>query len=181
MARRNDMEVHLPAMTFTTLVIDTDAYSGRFERQLCAFATGLWDGVTHGEPEALDALAADRDVVQRIMAKSMPLPHLTYGMDVVGSIRATPGRVNDGMGVHMDEDQLEDGKTPWPAYESLGVFLVEPLDAEEMAFVRCRATQFAANPTAFGERCMGGKPFAIRDIYQMTRTGTSEETRLAEL
>lgn len=174
-----DMPVHLPATTITILVIDTNAYTGNFDRQLCASATGLWDGVTHGEEEALDALSDNPGIVQRIIGKSMPLPHHDDGMDVVHAIRSTPGRVNDGMGVHMDADRLEPGRTPWPAYESIGVFLSEPLDDEEMAFVRRRAARFAAAPTAFGERDIGREPFAIRDIYQTTRTTLATETRLA--
>ena len=30
------------------VIIDTDSYAGNFERELCAYVTGHWDGETHG-------------------------------------------------------------------------------------------------------------------------------------
>lgn len=33
-------------------VIDTDKYAGNFERELCAYMTGFWDGETHGKFQA---------------------------------------------------------------------------------------------------------------------------------
>jgi len=173
------MQVHMPHIPVTILVIDTTAYSGNFERELCGYVAGVWDGETHGEPEANDAIAAGGDVVQRIMAKSMPLPHEEYGIQVPESIRATPGRLNNGMGVHMDADQAPPGMAPWPAYESVAIFLVEPLDAEEMDFVRRRAAEFAAAPMAFGERGrLAGARFGIRDVYQLEHMPGGEERRL---
>ena len=34
------------------VVIDTDSYSGNFERELCAYITGHWDLETHGGDQA---------------------------------------------------------------------------------------------------------------------------------
>jgi hypothetical protein len=33
-------------------IIDTDSYAGNFERELCAYVTGVWDGETHGGDQA---------------------------------------------------------------------------------------------------------------------------------
>lgn len=33
-------------------VIDTDSYAGNFERELCAYITGVWDGNTHGKDQS---------------------------------------------------------------------------------------------------------------------------------
>ncbi len=33
-------------------IIDTDSYSGNFERELCAYVTGHWDQDTHGRSQA---------------------------------------------------------------------------------------------------------------------------------
>lgn len=34
------------------LVIDTNLYAGNFEREMCGYVTGMWDGETHGGDQA---------------------------------------------------------------------------------------------------------------------------------
>lgn len=41
-------EYNVPFM----FVIDTDSYAGNFEREMCAYITGFWDGETHGGDQA---------------------------------------------------------------------------------------------------------------------------------
>ncbi len=38
--------------TFYKFVIDTNSYSGNFERELCGYVTGHWDNETHGGEQA---------------------------------------------------------------------------------------------------------------------------------
>jgi len=38
--------------TQLVFVIDTDSYAGNFERELCAYCTGIWDNETHGDEQA---------------------------------------------------------------------------------------------------------------------------------
>ena len=33
-------------------IIDTDSYAGNFEREICAYITGMWDHETHGRDQA---------------------------------------------------------------------------------------------------------------------------------
>lgn len=168
------MQVTLPTGKTYLLVIDTTAYSGNFERELCAFTTGLFsEEMLHGEDEAQDAIRVGGEIVARIMAKSSPLVDNENGTLVVETIRATPGRCNDGLGRHMDADTAAASTATYPAYESIAVLLSEPLDEEEMAFVRGRAEEFAARPP---EHC--GAPFAIRDIYQIESIQQTAERRL---
>lgn len=156
------MQVTLPTGTTFILVIDTDSYSGNFERQLAGYATGIHDVERgHGGDEAEDAAKADPEMVGRLLAKSTTVQHAEYGR-VTNTIRATPGRVNNGMGVHHDADDPSYTGTRWPAYESLAIFFGRPLDEEEMAFVRRRAHEYASSASM---RKREG--FAIRDVYQI--------------
>lgn len=228
------MDVTFPAWTVYSLVIDTDAYSGNFERQLAGYTTGVWDYErAHGEEEAEDAKKANPSLTQSMEDKSLALTHDEYG-EVTNTIRATPGRRNNGMGWHYDASdasaveeararsvqamrdrqagqiamcerrlteqdfEVENGRGAWtkeatertlksahdsieragnfvgfPAYESVAMFFSEPLTVEEMAFVRQRAHEYAAQP--FGDKSWRQKPFNIRDIYMVEVTDGVEE------
>jgi hypothetical protein len=223
------MDVTLPEGTTYILVIDTDAYAGNFERQLAGYATGVVDVERyHGTDEAADAERAFPDMVGALRAKSLAVPHHDYGM-VTNTIRATPGRLNNGSGFHytpggpeVDEDArsrakqsmtdyfarahadvrrrlaendfqpegpgawtreacertLSDAQASidrtgefiaWPAYESVAMFFSEPLTAEEMAFVRRRAEEFASTPRLLS------KPFRVLDVRLVEATSDTTE------
>lgn len=158
------------------LVIDTDTYAGNFERELCAYATGLWtQEMHHGEQEGLDAIRAGGQIACSIAAKSDPQFDEEYGVPRVEQLHPTAGRFNNGMGVTRDICEAEPGKTTYPAYESIAVFLSAPLSEREMEFVRTRAAEYAANAGGDPHR----KAFAIRDVYLVERQTTRTERRLA--
>lgn len=50
-------------------IIKTDSYAGNFEREMCAYVTGLWDGETHGKDQA------------KIFSKELNLNEDKYGED----------------------------------------------------------------------------------------------------
>lgn len=108
------MDVTLPQGTTYILVVDTDAYAGNFERQLAGYATGVVDVERyHGTEEAEDAERTNPDMVAAFREKSVAVPHDEYGM-VTNTIRATPGRLNNGMGFHYAEGDaaaMEDART----------------------------------------------------------------------
>lgn len=161
------------------LVIDTDAYSGNFERQLASFCTGE-AGETHGREEAAefrDLWAEFRD------PGSNPFPSLVgrfandHGSEEVGHIWPTPGRVNDGMGTHMDRaefDALPDraSRHAWPCYESVAIMLADRPDRETLDLVRKRAETYAARGAGFGRV---RQPFRILGLRLVTRVTTVEE------
>lgn len=94
------MDVDLPDSTIYILVIDTDRYSGNFERQLAGYATGVCDEERHhGLEQAREAEAEHPDMIRGLQAKSIAVKHHEYGM-VTNTIRATPGRLNNGSGFH---------------------------------------------------------------------------------
>lgn len=95
------MDVNLPSGTTYILVIDTDCYAGNFERELAGYTTGICDlDRGHGDREAEDAKAAAPDMVDALEAKSRAVRHNEYGM-VTNTIRATPGRLNNGLGFNF--------------------------------------------------------------------------------
>jgi len=95
------MDVKLPTGTTYILVIDTDSYAGNFERQLAGYVTGICDlDRGHGDREAAEAQAAAPAMVDALRAKSRAVEHTDYGM-VTNTIRATPGRLNNGMGFNF--------------------------------------------------------------------------------
>jgi hypothetical protein len=108
------MDVTLPNGTTYILVVDTDSYAGNFERELAGYATGIHDRERgHGDREAADAQRTAPDMVAALKAKSRAVRHDEYGM-VTNTIRATPGRLNNGMGFHYAADDpvaMEDART----------------------------------------------------------------------
>lgn len=96
------MTVENPSCDFI-LVIDTDQYSGNFERQLTGFCTGHHDG-SHGYLEA--AFYSDiygdtywRDII-------VPQKDDSTGFPRICSIWPTPGRLNNGMGFNYDDGDV---------------------------------------------------------------------------
>lgn len=134
--------------TTHAVVIDTNQYSGNFERELGAAATGVYDTERyHGEKEAaaFQQRAAEegwQDVAERLQRKSHSVIHEEYGPIRV-TIWSTPDRHNDGYGGHADGAP---GPGTYPAYESVAIFFREPLTEEEIARIttevaRWRETQ----------------------------------------
>jgi hypothetical protein len=97
-------DITLPEGTTYILVIDTDAYAGNFEREICGYTTGVFDEERgHGGTQSEDAREVNPELTASIMAKSTKCEHYEYGQ-VSNTIRATPGRLNNGSGFHYDAD-----------------------------------------------------------------------------
>lgn len=103
------MDVSMPSGTTYILVIDTTAYAGNFERELCGFVTGHYDYERyHGDKEA--AIFKSEEPGSTIADKITEVRHNEYDM-VSNTIRATPGRLNNGMGWCYDADNIADVAT----------------------------------------------------------------------
>lgn len=139
------MDVSLPVGKTFILVIDTDAYSGNFERELCGYATGIWDeDRAHGKREAANALEADEEMVSSIIEKVRRVTHSEYG-DVSNTIRRTPSVTKNN------------------GYQSVAVFFTQLLDKDEMEFVRERAKEYAKSRL----QQLSIAPFTIKNIYMV--------------
>lgn len=142
------------------VVIDTNQYSGNFEREIAAFCLGAFaEYQAHGLVELGEfEEAMEREpLLESIKGKLTAQKHDEYG-DSEATIWPTPNRLNDGCGVHFD---AKEGETGWPAYESVGIFVETQLTAEEMNLVRLRAELYAEEY---------GKNLVIRGVRQIKVT-----------
>lgn len=108
---------------FYEIIVDTDSYSGNFEREMAAYAFGCLDVNNMGYEYV------EQDV--------FPLPwacnsHSCYGplialdpeergemYEKYGNISPTPGFRNNGSGVHLPYAGEEIEGNLWPAYQSV--------------------------------------------------------------
>lgn len=118
-------------------VVDTDQYSGNFERPMVAFMTGAVGECEVGNTE--QELFEENGEFVELADKTSSQPD-EDGCYRPAAIWTTPGRYNDGNGKHYDGEPKERGR--FPAYESVAVFFDERPTAEEIEFMKRRAAQF---------------------------------------
>lgn len=126
-----------------TIIVDTNAYSGNFEREMCAFITGQLGECGVGAAAA----ACGREALSQEMLAWFE-DHTDHRDDENGYcmrpcvIKPTPHRVNDGYGGHFDAATYT-GKHSYSAYESVGILLTKKPTQAIMALVNERAKAFA--------------------------------------
>jgi len=134
-----------------TLLIDTDAYAGNFDRQLFAFIFGHW--ASYDEPSYINEICevATRDLgpdegrLFRLLEMRDREHDGNYHSSFI-DIYPTPGFWRNGAGHHFP-NKMKPGKgqTTFPAYQTLGVFVkfkyVFPVDL--LRIVKKRARMFA--------------------------------------
>jgi hypothetical protein len=119
--------------TSFVLAIDTDAYSGNFERELCAYVTGQIGDCGVGEEMAA---MAQNDVTQGVFPKTVyewVEEHLVSEPDEYhccrpASIWITPGWYNNGMGGHFKDSPENDEEALQKRYESIKEYNQGQLD-----------------------------------------------------
>ncbi len=132
---------------YYAFIVDTDSYSGNFEREMGAYLTGqigdcevgsdllglfYEDMKENGTEEYIDLF--DEIVYQKPDENGFRRPV---------EIETTPNRVNNGMGLHLDKDSDEAKALPrtYGAYESVAIFFsVNPTEHAE--FLKKRAYEF---------------------------------------
>ena len=130
--------------TLYTLIIDTNGYSGNFEREMCGYITAQVGECGVGQEKAVEAKHELSQETQRWFEQYVV--QRSEDDEDSGCMRPcaivpTPGRVNDGMGVHYDTAGYT-GKSAYPAYESVGIFLSAPPTAEIFRVAKERAEEF---------------------------------------
>jgi len=105
-------------------VIDTNEYSGNFNRELAGYVTGNWDQETHGGDEAeiarKELTEAQSDYLRNhneAQTRAVDDGHA----HVNHVIHPTPGWWNDGRGLHF-KGKPPKGKQAHPAYQSVAIF-----------------------------------------------------------
>jgi len=162
-----------------TLLIDTDAYAGNFDRQMFAWIFGI--GATDEEPSYIDELCevAVRDLGPdggRLCGflETRPREHDGNYHPSFIDIYPTPGFWHDGEGNHFpNRTKPGKGQTTFPAYQTLGVFVkfkyVFPVDL--LRIVKKRARMFAK--LNWSDRHMWVDPFKIRGFRLITTTSNT--------
>ena len=131
-------------------VIDTDKYSGNFERQLCAYMTGELDESDVGQEYACTYRAemglkeepTESDDEKDLLFDLVGFCNGDEGFQFRATICPTPGYSNNGSGEHT---KLEPGEMmKWPAYQSVAIVLSEEPSPEQITLLKNRAEAFAA-------------------------------------
>lgn len=117
-------------------IIDTNVYSGNFEREMCAYITGIADN--RGD-EYVDQNKDPIDFEDLIGSGPD-----TDGELCLVTIYPTPGYWNDGNG-----NEYKDGEGPmpknrkYPSYQSVLIYLSEHPDEEIISYMKEKAYEFA--------------------------------------
>lgn len=163
------------------LVIDTDTYSGNFEREMCAFITGQIGECGVGEDYIPEVEDLDKSYPQFNNAEI-----LEWFEDNVRQVRdehdcyrpceiwPTPNRTNDGCGYHSDVSN--NNPMQHPAYESVGIFL-DCIPPEEMLeYIKLRVKDFILRRRTYGSEPKQLNVKGIRLLTETTKVKVVTET-----
>lgn len=151
-------------MTSYKFIIDTDQYSGNFERQMCAYITTLVGDCGVGEDIADEALEAASEEDHRMFKRldwlvvSEPDEH---GCSRPCSIWATPEYGNNGNGVHARLTVENAHKFKYPAYQSVAIHLASEPEVDMLRFMSDRAVAYANKYGASPFRRTGLEPLNV--------------------
>ena len=122
-------------------IIDTDKYSGNFERQMCAFCTGQVGECGVGSVEAADFLKEfkNRSPFDNLVSSNTD----DHGCSRPACIWPTPGRANDGTGSHYDIGDPRLKGIGCPAYESVAIFFYDRPTPKCVEIMKSRSAIYA--------------------------------------
>jgi len=119
-------------------VVDTDTYSGNFERPMCAYMTGKI-----GDCEVGSAAAeVFHEEVSGDPFESRIIQNCEDGCYRPVQTWPTPGWFNNGLGKHYREEEYH-SQNRWPAHQSILIEFDSPLTQEEIELLCSRAKRFA--------------------------------------
>jgi len=172
-----------------TLAIDTDSYSGNFERELFSFIFGIPDTPDGGTRDLSHyANAAKEAGVAKRLRKDYEYELLDVRLNDPGddgyhrayvTICPTPGFFNDGNGTHYEdteENRKKVGAKRHPAFQSVAIFLNEMPRNKELDYIRERAQAFQSFPKRHD---WDGRPKILG--YRILVAKTTWEAREVEL
>jgi hypothetical protein len=134
------------------IIIDTEQYSGNFEREMCAYVTGIFGECEVGQdlakfysPEIKSSEWLESEV------KKKPDEH---GCHRPVSISPTPGWYNNGRGGHFrDSKEVETYlNRKWPAYLSVEIYSNTIPPQEVIEEIIERAKNFCLNRASIYEK-----------------------------
>ncbi len=126
---------------YYVFIIDTDSYSGNFERAMCGYLTGIQNESTSRTDKYVEAYKEEMGIVETYEHNE----HILFMPGEFGESPVepfpTPGFFNDGHGTHYPENTEYDGDK-YPAYQSVGIFMDRKPTNEEIEILKERANKF---------------------------------------
>ncbi len=126
---------------YYVFIIDTDSYSGNFERAMCGYLTGIQNESTSRTDKYVDLFMQEMNVEEPYEYNE----HILFMSGDFGEspveIFSTPGFFNDGHGGHY-KDGTEYSGNKYPAYQSVGIFMDRKPTDEEIKILKERANKF---------------------------------------
>lgn len=121
------------------IIIDTDQYSGNFEREMCAYLTGQYGECGVGD----DISESERDNIKNIdwWDENIIERYDEHGCSRPVEIYPTPGLTNNGMG--QNSVVTESNPYKYPAYQSVGIFVQELPSQEIIEELKERVLNFS--------------------------------------
>jgi hypothetical protein len=132
-------------------VIDTDAYAGNFECELCAYVTGKWDGETHGETQA------------NIFKQEVP-PNIQDEFEYLVKLLPT---CDDDVPILSHECLIYNDQTK--QYTGVGIFFDQEPPTELINLMKERAIKFSKEGTIFNKPVS----FTVTNFYAIKQSFTS--------
>lgn len=141
-------------------IVDTEQYSGNFERKMGAAMTGMVGEYFPSKVKKYTKLppACSDEFADGLQDKlGLAGRHNDYNAESYVSIWPTPGWFNDGNGVeYRAADKKAASLEKFPAYLSVAIFFDEKPNAKEIEFMKKRAREFEK---------VYGKEFAEKNIF----------------
>jgi len=160
-------------------VVDTDEYSGNFERELCAYITAQTGECGVGSDIADFAYNESKKEVD-IFFNLVETEPDEDGCWRPVKIYPTPGWYNDGMGKHYKANNWKEGKPKYPAYQSVAILLRERPTQQVIDLMKNRAEKYAEISRSETTESIGGyksNKFNITGFRLVEKeTVTKEET-----
>ena len=119
-------------------VIDTDSYTGNFERELCAYVTGQIGECEVGKEQAQIAQREIPDVVAQLEDLIDQVPD-EHGCHRPVSIFPNPRYGNDGQGNYSLLTPENQDRFHWPAYYSVAIYFHSIPDSGLLNIMKERA------------------------------------------
>jgi len=150
-------------------IMDSDSYSGNFERETCAYITGQIGECEVGDKQAKEFEEEVEDIkLRELFEETIEQVPDDDGCRRPCAVGSTPGYGNTGMGKFKKIETEEDKKEyPYPAGQSVEIYFYKRPTEEMLKLMKERAT-------IFGKR----KPFNILGFRLIKRTTRVEDELL---
>lgn len=121
-------------------IIDTDSYAGNFERELCAYITGVLGECGVGDQEQIEFNKSVSDALAEQFCEIVEHVADDHGCFRPCAISETPDRGNNGYGSHGPKSLA----FPYAAYESVEIYFNQMPTVEMIQLMKERAQEYCS-------------------------------------